>query len=480
MAAVTAPRGRVGAAGVVAIAVGFWATALGLIALLVWAGFGILAYAPDQPLAGFAAWGLAGALAFGFVPRLSSDKSDPTPPLSLTEHPRLHALVREVAHSTGGRAPDSLYLAHDVNAFAGVRRARVFARRESVVGIGLPLLAVLTETEVRSVLAHEMGHHIAGDVRLGPWVHRTRVAIGRAVDRLEGSSFWLHLPFVAYAELFMKASMRVSRAQELAADALASTVAGPSATASALRKTDVIAAAWSAFFRAEVVPVLAAGRVPPLLEGWNLYWLAAQTPGTPAFEALEAALEVAGAVDERDTHPPLRERIEALGDPPPHSEHVPLGLSLLDDVPVAEAKALRDLLVDGARTTPIAWDDVSADVWLPAWRASVAAAGSAIAGLRPTNLPHAFRDWERIAAATRRGPAVTSALAEKRRVERLLAITLVVRLADAGWRIEARPGHAVRAHRGDGAIEPFALASELFADRDEPRWARTCAQYELA
>src|SRR4029079_16607628 len=114
---------------------------------------------------------------------------------------RLQAFVREAARRAGSPPPDRLHVFHEANAFAAIHRPKLFAKRDSIVGIGLPLLAVLSENEAMSVLAHEMGHHVAGDVKLGPWVHKTRRALARTADRLEGSSFWLHLPFVAYAEL---------------------------------------------------------------------------------------------------------------------------------------------------------------------------------------------------------------------------------------------------------------------------------------
>jgi Zn-dependent protease with chaperone function len=467
------------AAWVVAAATGFWVLGLGLTALLAWGGYAIFAYAPDHVFAGFAAWGLALALAFGFLPRLSFKKDTSTPPLPSGEHPRLHAFVREVAAKAGAPAPDALYVFHEANAFAGLRRKRVLAKRESIVGIGLPLLAVLTESESRSVLAHEMGHHIGGDVALGPWVHRTRRAIARAADRLEGSSFWLHLPFVAYAELFLKTSARISRAQELAADALAAKIAGPGATASALRKTDVIASAWGAFFQSEVVPLLAKGRLPPLLEGWDRYWRAAQTPHTPAFEALQGVLRANTLVGEDDTHPALPERIAALGDPVPLSDDAPLALSLLDDVSRVEERVLRDLVREDATLAAIAWDAVADEVWLPLWRETVEASKAALARLDMLGLPGALARWEPLAEATRRGPAVASREAERRRVIRLVSIWFAVTLADRGWTLDAPPGHEVTATRDGKSLEPFALVASMAAAPDAATWSRMCAEHGL-
>jgi Zn-dependent protease with chaperone function len=467
------------AAWVVAAAVGFWGLAIGLVALLVGGGVAIVTYAPDFALAGFVAFALAAALGFGLLPRISFKPQATGLPLATSEHARLRRLVDEVATQTGGRMPDALFVVHDANAFAGQHRARGLAKKHDIVGIGLPLLAVLTQKEVGAVLAHEMGHHVAGDVRLGPWVHRTRRAIARAVDRLEGSSFWFHLPFVAYAEFFMRTSLRISRAQEIQADAVAARVAGASAAASALRKTNVLSVAWDAYFDGEVAPLLNKGRVPPLLEGFERFWRAAQTPDTPAFRTLSATLEARRRPRQDDTHPSLAERIAALGDPPATADAVGSALDLLDDVSRAEDRVMRDLLRDPAMVLkPIAWEVIVDDVWLPGWREVVQDHAKALARLTPADLPAALARWEPLADATRRGPAILSPDAERLRLSRLLAIWLTVWLADRGFRIEGQPGLAVMAERGAERMEPHALVQAMMKSsaNGAAEWRKRCEE----
>ena len=53
-----------------------------------------------------------------------------------------------------------------------------------VMGVGLPLLDLLTVPQFRAVLAHEFGHFVGGDTRLGPWIYKTRAAIGRTTDTM--------------------------------------------------------------------------------------------------------------------------------------------------------------------------------------------------------------------------------------------------------------------------------------------------------
>jgi hypothetical protein len=285
---------------------------------------------------------------------------------------------------------------------------------------------------------------------------------------------------VAYAELFLRTSLRVSRAQELSADARAVRVAGAPATASALRKIEVLGAAWRVYFDTEVIPVVEQKRLPPLLEGFQAYWRAAQTPGTPAFTALAAMLEVSQVTGEEDTHPALVDRLAAIGDPPPAGDEAPPALDLLEGVDDVQERVVRDLLHDAkAPLALVRWDVVGDHVWVPYWRSLVAGVRP-LHGLEPRDLPRALAEWETIAQATRQGPAVTSSEAERRRVARLLAVWLAVKLADAGFALDAPPGMHVRSERDGRSFEPLRAASEL-ADGtiSAAQWSETCDAHGL-
>jgi Zn-dependent protease with chaperone function len=465
------------AAWIAVAAVGFWVLSVGMVALLAFGGLAIMTYAPDQVLGGPVALVLAGALAFGLFPGLPRKDGDTSPPLAPVEHPRLRAFVRGIASDAGAPAPEVLYVSHAANAFAGSRRPRLLARKQSLVGVGLPLLATLSQSELRAVVAHEMGHHARGDVRLGPWVHRTRRAIARAADRLEGSIFWLHLPFVLYADVFMKISVRISRAQELVADGLGARVAGPSAMARALRKIEVLSAAWGAYFHGEVLPIVEQGRMPALLDGFDRYWRAAQTPGTPAFDALCAALEEGQRPRPDDTHPTLEERIDALGDPPAAADDATAALDLLDDVAAVEQRVVRDLMRDPrAPLEAVAWERIAEEVWLPQWQSAIEPHARALVNLEASHLPGVLERWQPLAEATRRGPAILSPEAERRRLAHLLGAWLAVRVAGRGFRIQAQPGLAVTAERDGRTLAPFTLVLGMLRKSDADGWSKICAE----
>lgn len=108
---------------------------------------------------------------------------------------------------------------------------------------------MLDQDELASVVAHEFGHHTAGDVALGPWLYGTRLAISRsALERLEGSAFWLHLPFVAYGNLFLRITRSTSQNRSSRPDRLAASCFGAASTATALLRVNDIDMTWPVYW----------------------------------------------------------------------------------------------------------------------------------------------------------------------------------------------------------------------------------------
>jgi Zn-dependent protease with chaperone function len=409
-------------------------------------------------------------VAWGFLPNLRRQRAEAPRGLGEHEHPRLRELVRGVAERAGYPPPDEIHLFVEGNAYAYRKRSwrslRDWPRRaRSVVGIGLPLLAWLDRRGVEAVVAHEIGHHVAGDTSLGPWVHRTRLSIGLALDHLEGSSFWLHLPFVAYGEAFLKHSLGVSRAQELSADGLALRIAGKAGVASALTASERRGSLWAAYLATEILPVLEAGFLPPLLEGWRLFEAAIARGEARGKSHGKPAPKEEPEPRDFHTHPTLEQRLTAIG----AREDDAVGgdsLALLDDPGAAQEAALRRLLVNEQMAlAPLTWSEAAEKVWLPRWRAQIEESPS-LRALAPLDLPRVLGDLPSWAAETRRGLALFSPAAEKRRLLILLGAWLTVRLDQRGFRIDALPGEPVRARRGELVVEPLVLVADLATDWD--------------
>jgi heat shock protein HtpX len=183
-------------------------------------------------------------------------KDDFAPPghlLRSTEHPKLFEEIANIAQSLDEPMPAQVYLTGDMNAWVAERGGTAGFGSRRVMGLGLPLLRVLSTDEFRAVLAHEFGHYYGGDTRLGPWVYTARSSMVRTLVALTSDSGpvsllenvrWMHavqelalLLLEAYWNLFLRVTQLVSRRQESRADELACHVADARSLRRGLEKT---------------------------------------------------------------------------------------------------------------------------------------------------------------------------------------------------------------------------------------------------
>ena len=288
--------------------VGFYAFALAIAGGLLWVPYASYVYLDrvDGRLALFCVIG-AGTILWALVPRIDRFEA-PGPRLTPGNAPYLFNIIEGVASSTSQARPEEVYLLPDVNAFVTHRGGFMGFGSKRVMGVGLPLLKALSPAELRSVIAHEFGHFVSGDVALGPWIYKTRAAIFRAIAGLSGGL--LQALFNWYGRMFMRMTMQISREQEFVADATAARVAGVAAAISALKRVEVIAPAYNSFFSNEVMPVFRAGYLPPLSEGFDRYL--ADPDMAKLFHDYAKQSALGAEAGEYDSHPPTLERIAAL------------------------------------------------------------------------------------------------------------------------------------------------------------------------
>ncbi|MDQ0425719.1 M48 family metallopeptidase [Cellulomonas iranensis] len=326
---------------------------LGLLAVLaVRSGSG----ANGVKLAAFAALALGGiVVALWKVAR--ARPAPPSGPLVLrSDAPELWGVVDEVAALAGTAGPDEIRLVPEVN--AGVMED---ARLLGLVGgtrrmvLGVPLLHGLTVSQLRSVLAHELGHYSHDDTRLSVVVHRGREVIGATVEQLSGSlPGWL---LRQYGKLYLLVSAATSRRQELAADALSVRAVGRATAQSALREVGVVDAAWD-FYLGQYVST-----------GWDVGLAPSPAAFFGGFPQLLAArhgelgdLRTAssdGRGSRWDSHPPTDERLVAM-DGLPDVAHVPDGRPARVLVPRLDqlAAALADETVAYEDRRRLDWPDL--------------------------------------------------------------------------------------------------------------------------
>lgn len=438
-----------------------------------------------------------GAILVGLFPPFPGD-GDTGVALRREHHPRFFALLDDLARATAQPPLEEAYLVPATTAWVTHSGSRFLLGGRRVLAIGLPVLAALTEAELRAILAHEFAHFQGGETRLGGILHRTRAAMELTLEslaRVGPPAAWLQLPLRAYGRFFMLRTMTVSRAQEWAADRVAARLAGRTACESALRKIHVLEEAFNAFLDEEVQPVLAERALPPIVEGFHRF-LAAPRIEEQYARARAGIVEVSRSNMTKlppeargfDSHPWLHERVDALAgvgaDEPPAAEAP--AYFLLDDWPRLERAVVGRMVFDAPRFPRVEWESVGEEILVPLFRRRLAPVADLLRGgtigqvgerLREQAFPIglAFTDRSQDVAGST-DPAAIAA----RGVD-CLACAVTITLAGRGWRVRSLPGEPLVAVGPGGEFAvPEALRALDLGRKEAGPWAQRCSELGIA
>ena len=417
----------------------------------------------------------AGTILWALVPR--RDKFEPPGPrLTPGNAPYLFTIIEDVARTTSQPRPEEVYLLPDVNAFVTHRGGFMGFGSHRVMGVGLPLIKALSPAELRSVVAHEFGHFVSGDVALGPWIYKTRAAIFRAIEGVSGSFLqWL---FVAYGKMFMRMTMQVSREQEFVADATAAKVAGVAPAISALKRVEFIAPAYASYVNNEVLPVLRAGFLPMVGEGFDRYL------ADPSMAQLfqDYAKQAIGAeVGEYDSHPPAAERVAALERIKQKPRENPRdATAVMLKEPERHIRALMDYMYgkdNVSKLKPIKWDEVGSKVYATMWTGMVEEHAKVLGTLTADQIP-SDKKW-----FMKKGAEVASLhnrmdVGAEDHIEyakHVLLCAVGAALVTQGWTIETAPGRPLNVVKDGNHFEPHVAIGKLGdGTMNIDEWKATC------
>lgn len=273
-------------------------------------------------------------------------------PVTEADEPELWRTVRELADQVGTRAPARIVLTGDVNA-AVSEEARLLGllpgpRR---LYLGVPLMQGLSQAQLRAVLAHELGHYSNSDTRLAALTVRGRAQVLRTITHFEqradrtaarerarqekkntkaeakgkrakeidtghaGVTYRMMAKiYIAYAKLYFRATLAVSRRQEYAADAAAARIAGRDATASALREIPVLDSAFAFYMNCYATLGTSIGLMPPRGEVFGGF---GRMLGARRLELAGMRDDLpAESVSPYDSHPPIADRVRRIEERP--------------------------------------------------------------------------------------------------------------------------------------------------------------------
>ncbi len=268
------------------------------------------------------------------------------------EQPGLWAEVHSIAETVGTRAPDAIRLVPEVNAsvWENARFLGLVSGRR-VLTVGAPLVLGLSRQQMRSVLAHELGHYSHRHTAMTPVVYRGHVTLAHLVQSL-GATTLLGRLFSAYGRLYLRVTRSITRRQEIEADEWSHRVAGRAASAGAMREVPAIDMMWSHFLESHAFRV-AGVRPDALFAGFESLLASPERQrqmqelrSTPPEEELSIY----------DSHPSLRSRIAYFESQPED------GISD-DGVPATELLAGADRVLGALETEMFAGSDLEPRPW---------------------------------------------------------------------------------------------------------------------
>jgi Zn-dependent protease with chaperone function len=256
--------------------------------------------------------------------RSADPDADLGPVLARGDAPVLFTEVDEIARKVGARPPQQIRLTY--LPCCGV----VAWKRSRALILGLPLLDVLTRSELRAVLAHELAHLARGDATRSAQRVRFVQCLGLALDeprRKPGG------PLALWARACRRTAATllepISRGQEARADRIAASLAGGDATASALFKVAIVQPLFK-----EVLEYYDPNDsdVPNLYAFFRAFW--ARLPVSIHTSLRQQLLVSGGRASTDGAHPPLLDRLAIVQSYPPRSfsaaDRAPAASSLSD------------------------------------------------------------------------------------------------------------------------------------------------------
>lgn len=238
--------------------------------------------------------------------------------LSPKDAPALFEAIERIRAKVKGPPVHGVYIDGELNAAITQRpRYGLFGGATNDLVIGLPLLMALDRPRFLAVLAHEYGHLRGDHGRFAAWIYRTRLSWARLDEGLQGDEGPIAAATQAflrwYFPRFVARTFALARQDEYEADRIAGRLLGREAAGAALIEVAVKADWLDEVFWPDHWALAAT---EPLPQGpyRALRSLAALAPPEDlAARSLRAALRRISDVD--DTHPVLRDRLDALDAP---------------------------------------------------------------------------------------------------------------------------------------------------------------------
>lgn len=272
------------------------------------------------------------------------DESDETAhgvPLARASHEELYEIVAEVSRHVGVPMPNEIRAIHQPACYAVEwRRFALSTRRRLVIGIGLPLLAVFSVSELKVLLAHELAHIGLGHTRCETFLFRFLRILNTKIERLANRWWRWGDPVYGVCRVSFHILSRMvtplRHRQELQADEISAAAYGGQLAAHTLLKDWLLGHAFT-----DTAAMLASKGWPPdrapqstVFHRFAAHW---HEFSQSSLDYLGQRLAAEEPPSSRDSHPTVSERLQIMR---PFTSEAPRDArAVLDLVPDFDALA---------------------------------------------------------------------------------------------------------------------------------------------
>jgi Zn-dependent protease with chaperone function len=243
-------------------------------------------------------------------------------PLVALQSPELFATIERLRAAANAAPVHGVYLTGAMNAsMVQIPRFGLFGGSRNELHLGLPLMIAMDEPHFTAVLAHEIGHLARRHGRSAARIYRIRITLDAMLGELQERRSPLQYPIALFYRVFVprydRATLELSRALELEADAGAAEAVGAQVAAEAL----TVIAGIAPYYSAELWPAIWRGADAEPEPPPDVYAVVAERLRSPLADGhrfLAAALSE--QTSEHETHPALADRLRNLGFEPASME----------------------------------------------------------------------------------------------------------------------------------------------------------------
>lgn len=238
-------------------------------------------------------------------------------PLDLRTVPKLQERVEGIRRKLRSPRPAHVLLTEDFNAsVTQVPRLGIFGFPSTYLILGLPLMYGLSPAEFDAVLAHEFAHLSGAHPKRGLWVYRMGRTWHQLMSQMEAAKSWGSVVFDRfvrwYVPLLDAYGFVMSRRDEYSADADAAQVTSPHSMGAALVALHARGGAFDEEMWRDIWSRAEREPEPPE-QSWTTLPERLRAADAKPVRSVWVGRALQAPPSEYDTHPTLRERLQALG-----------------------------------------------------------------------------------------------------------------------------------------------------------------------